>query len=296
MYPILPIVILIVLFLILWALFYFIFAGVAVNLRKAERHLSDKILRSKLKVWATTKYPGLSKLRQYVPTLIVLFIGIIMTLIVGDLFLDLAKSFQLSDSPVYTADHAINSWFQTERHLGLTEFFSILTSIAGPIGMGALIIIVAFLLIIRKHTASAVFIVSTSIGGFLLNAGLKMFFTRARPDAATAIAVADWYSFPSGHAMASFIVLGALAYLVLRLQLGWMLKSFLLAFITILILLVGMSRLYLGVHWTSDIFAGWSAGTLWLVWSIASYETLISVRTIRRKKKTRPHNSHNKNP
>src|SRR5207247_2088440 len=127
------------------------------------------------------------------------------------------------------------------------------TNIAGPIGMGILVAGVSVVLIIKKRVNSAVFIVLTALGGFLLNAGLKMIFVRARPDIATAIAVASWYSFPSGHAMASFVVLGSMAYLVLRMRLDWMARSALLALIIMMIVLVGMSRLYLGVHWISDI-------------------------------------------
>src|SRR5437763_7286284 len=110
--------------------------------------------------------------------------------------------------------------------------------------MGVLVAVVAISLFLQKKIASAIFTIVTAIGGFLLNAGLKAIFMRARPDAATAIALANWYSFPSGHAMASFIILGSMAYLTLRIASGWLVKSAIFSFIVMLIILVGMSRLY----------------------------------------------------
>src|SRR5207247_809431 len=111
---------------------------------------------------------------------IILAIGGAAGFIAGNLFLWSAESFRKADSPVYAIDHAVNIWFEGERHFGLTVFFSILTTAAGPIGMGALVVVISLVLIIRKRVASAIFIVSTAIGGFLLNAGLKMIFTRSR--------------------------------------------------------------------------------------------------------------------
>jgi undecaprenyl-diphosphatase len=105
-----------------------------------------------------------------------------------------------------------------------------------------------------------------------------MIFARARPDLASAIAEARWYSFPSGHAMGSFITFGTLAYLVLRQPWPWAAKSAGLAVAMTMVLLVGLSRVYLGVHWASDIVGGWSAGTVWMAFAVAAFELLVRLR------------------
>jgi undecaprenyl-diphosphatase len=115
-----------------------------------------------------------------------------------------------------------------------------------------------------------------------LNLGLKAIFERVRPPAATAIAAAQGYSFPSGHAMGSLIVLGSIGYVALRLPLRWKVKSAVLAALATAVVLVGLSRVYLGVHWLSDIAGGWSAGAVWLATASVAFETLLRIRQLRR--------------
>ncbi|HEV3074420.1 MAG TPA: phosphatase PAP2 family protein, partial [Thermoanaerobaculia bacterium] len=99
---------------------------------------------------------------------------------------------------------------------------------------------------------------------------------------ATAIAAAQGYSFPSGHAMGSLIVLGSIGYVALRLPLRWKVKSAVLAALATAVVLIGLSRVYLGVHWLSDIAGGWSAGAVWLATATVAFETLLRIRQLRR--------------
>ena len=138
--------------------------------------------------------------------------------------------------------------------------------------------VVAAILFSRKERASAIFLVVTAGAGALLNLALKLIFDRVRPDLALAISVAHGYSFPSGHAMGSFITFGALAYIVLRQTWPWLAKSAGLAIAMTMVVLVGLSRVYLGVHWASDIAGGWSAGTVWLASAVAAFETTLRLR------------------
>ena len=124
-------------------------------------------------------------------------------------------------------------------------------------------------------------IVTAGVGA-LLNLGLKLIYARARPDLTSAIAVARWYSFPSGHAMNSFITFGALAYIALRQPWSWMAKSAGMAVALTMATLITMSRVYLGVHWASDVVGGWSAGTVWLASTVTAFEMLLRVRQRRR--------------
>ncbi|HVR41558.1 MAG TPA: phosphatase PAP2 family protein, partial [Thermoanaerobaculia bacterium] len=92
------------------------------------------------------------------------------------------------------------------------------------------------------------------------------------PDLAQRLREAHGYSFPSGHAMGSTIVLGALAYLAFRVLVRWRWKSCALALGLTLILAISSSRIYLGVHWISDVGAGITAGLIWVISTTVAYE------------------------
>jgi membrane-associated phospholipid phosphatase len=112
------------------------------------------------------------------------------------------------------------------------------------------------------------------IGGELLNVLLKNIFARPRPVFEDPLQVAANYSFPSGHAMLSVIVYGLLAYFAL---LGIKSQGKRIAVIVgtiILVLLIGLSRIYLGVHYFSDVVGGYAAGAAWLAVCISGMEVV----------------------
>ena len=196
----------------------------------------------------------------------------------GYLFVELAEEARLTTSIVYRVDQAVHGWFGHERQPAVTVLLRAATDIGGTVGLATLVAVVAAPLLVRKERASAIFVVVTAGAGALLNLGLKLIFARARPDLASALAVARWYSFPSGHAMGSFITFGALAYLALRQPWPWVARSAGLAIALTMVVLVGVSRVYLGVHWASDIAGGWSAGTVWLISAVVAFEMLLRLR------------------
>lgn len=120
------------------------------------------------------------------------------------------------------------------------------------------------------------------LGGEVINQTLKFVIHRPRPDPIYALIHAYGYSFPSGHAMLSLVAYGLLAYfLVLKLQSRAARTLVICAFAT-LILLIGFSRLYLQVHYFSDVVAGYAAGGVWLS------SCILVADHLRRHKKTRP--------
>jgi membrane-associated phospholipid phosphatase len=270
----------VVVFLALWAALYFAFAALESGLRATVQRVSARVVRTRLARW-TVAHPGWSGLRSSASMVLVLALGGIAAFAAGWAFIEIAEQFRLTTSSLYHADHAVNAWFQNERHPGLTALLGAVTVAGGPLGMALVVMLVAAGLLLRKHPASAVFVMIAAAGGALLNLGLKTIFERVRPPAATAIAVAQGYSFPSGHAMGSFIVFGSIAYVVLRQPFRWKVKSALLAMLVTAVLLVGLSRVYLGVHWISDIAGGWSAGAVWLVTATVALEVLLRIRQLR---------------
>ncbi len=132
--------------------------------------------------------------------------------------------------------------------------------------------VAVFLAVRRQSHALALVVVSTG-GGFLLAQALKMVFARPRPDLVPHLAVVASSSFPSGHSMFSAVVYLTLGALLSQLVQERTLKAYFLGVACFLTFVVGLSRVYLGVHYPTDVLAGWSAGLAWALvcWMAASY-------------------------
>lgn len=126
-------------------------------------------------------------------------------------------------------------------------------------------------LVLRRKAHAAVFILLAVGSGVLLGSALKAFFARPRPDLVEHATAVYSSSFPSGHAMTAGIVYLTLAAVLSRLETRRWLKLYLLSLAVLVTVAVGASRVYLGVHWPSDVLAGWAAGSAWamLWWCLA---------------------------
>lgn len=113
----------------------------------------------------------------------------------------------------------------------------------------------------RHREATA--LTTATVGAVGLNVFLKELFRRARPTLWDYIVNVGHYSFPSGHAMVSTAVYGCIGYILAREFPQW--RTQILGSTTIVILAIGLSRLYLGVHWPTDVLAGYAVGLLWLI-------------------------------
>jgi undecaprenyl-diphosphatase len=136
----------------------------------------------------------------------------------------------------------------------------------------AVLAVVGFLMLAQAWRP-AVFTLVASGGGLVLSSLLKYTVDRPRPDLVPHGNLIYTSSFPSGHSMMSAVVYLTLAALVTRLIERRRLKGYALAVAMMLTLLVGVSRVYLGVHWPSDVVAGWAAGAAWALgcWMIARW-------------------------
>lgn len=132
------------------------------------------------------------------------------------------------------------------------------------------VIALGYLLIERKYHAAA-FLLVAMLGGTALSTLLKLGFDRPRPDLVAHGAQVYSASFPSGHALMSAVAYLTLGALLARVQKGHRAKIYFLAVAVVLTLLIGVSRLYLGVHWPTDVLAGWCIGAAWALtcWLIA---------------------------
>lgn len=125
--------------------------------------------------------------------------------------------------------------------------------------------------------SSAVTLGVAAVGAIGLNVLLKYLFGRARPALWNRIVEVGKYSFPSGHAMVSLVIYGLIGY-ILTTKFPQH-RRLIISLTVILIALIGFSRLYLGVHWPTDVAAGYAAGLVWLIACIMSLRVWRNYRT-----------------
>ncbi|WP_064091283.1 phosphatase PAP2 family protein [Rossellomorea aquimaris] len=152
----------------------------------------------------------------------------------------------------------------------LTTFMKSITFMGGVKWLTIFTICVVVILLFLKKHLLALFIALTISSGAGFNWLLKWIFKRERPDI-EALIEQGGYSFPSGHSMGSFIFYGALAFILFRALDHKRYKWASVVFVCTLVLLIGLSRVYLGVHYPSDILAGFTAGGAWLTLCIVLY-------------------------
>ena len=152
-------------------------------------------------------------------------------------------------------------------HIGAVD----ITSLGSVTVLGLIVLLAVLFLASLRRWSEAVMLVVGAVGGMEISQGLKQLFERARPDMAYRAVEAVNASFPSGHAMLSAVVYLTLGTLVARFAELRRVKVLVMVAAVLLTLLVGCSRIYLGVHWTTDVLAGWSLGAAWamLCWLAA---------------------------
>lgn len=143
----------------------------------------------------------------------------------------------------------------------MTPIVIIVTQLASPLFLAIITIV---LIILIKNNKIREYICANLIISTVLNFGLKNIVRRARPDEFRIIEEGG-YSFPSGHSMVSMAFYGLLIYLIYKKVNNKYLKNCLIILLSIIILLIGLSRIYLGVHYTSDVLAGFLLGVSYLI-------------------------------
>lgn len=143
------------------------------------------------------------------------------------------------------------------------------------LGSGSVVVLIVaaaiFYLLLIRRPATALFVFVAVAGGQVLSSLLKAGIDRPRPELVSHLANETTLSFPSGHAMLSAVTYLTLGALAARFLPGRTTKIYVLSLAVLTTLLVGISRVYLGVHWPSDVLAGWCAGFAWamLCWLAA---------------------------
>ena len=146
-----------------------------------------------------------------------------------------------------------------------------LTALGGVAVLSLLTVAVVGFLLIRRTYHAVGFVLIATVGGLVLSLLLKRSFARPRPELVSHLSAVYTSSFPSGHSMLSAVVYLTLGALLARLVEGPALKIYIILVAMLLTLLVGVSRVYMGVHYPTDVLAGWSVGLSWaiLCWLVA---------------------------
>lgn len=196
--------------------------------------------------------------------LIVIWVIFIISFLI---FLFVSKEVISRDQEIF--DYKVFSWIDKISSEGLTMVMRSITFFANREFVFVLALtIFLYFVFIKKHKWYSLKIPVVAIGSISLNLILKSMFDRPRPFL-THLVEASGHSFPSGHAMISFSFYGLLIYLIWKEVQNKTLRIFLVVFFLILIHLIGFSRIYLKVHFASDVIAGFSLGIIWLIMSIA---------------------------
>ena len=199
---------------------------------------------------------GRAFLRKYGWRLFLLLVGLMLPLW-G--FAELAD--EVREGEPFEFDEPILYLARDLANAGFDRAFQLFSALGYEWGVVPLDILLVAALALKRRVREALFAGLALAGSALLNLGTKQLFARERPSLWESIAPEHTYSFPSGHAMGSMTLAWVCVLLAWRTR--W--RFPVLAVVTAFTLLVGLSRVYLGVHFPSDILAGWAAASIWAV-------------------------------
>lgn len=223
----------------------------------------------KLKEILITKFSQYNKNLPYIITLIVALI-----IVVGGINLFIELTDTLPTEVLANYDTKVTQFVISYRNPFLTQYFRFVTEVGDLYGY-LIVVVICFLISILvfkrwKYVAQTTLVLLLAS---VSNMILKRFIDRARPGIEHLVSV-ETLSYPSGHAMSAMAFYGFVAYLFYRFKMNIVLKITAILLLIILILSIGISRIYLGVHFPSDILGGYIAGFIWVVFCVLIFDMI----------------------
>jgi membrane-associated phospholipid phosphatase len=197
------------------------------------------------------------------------------------LFIVSKLSEEVLEQEAFAFDKNFLLWLHQFANPTLDQLMLFTTEIGNPTTVVTVAVITLAILWWRSYRLEAMVFAITCLGGAILNTGLKLFFSKVRPQLWKQLIVETSFSFPSGHAIGSIVLYGFIAYLLASFYPKY--SPIIYTLVVILIGMIGISRLYLGVHWLTDIIAGYGVGFLWLMVCI----TILKLQRLRQGEITR---------
>ncbi|MEU4601226.1 phosphatase PAP2 family protein [Nocardia sp. NPDC023988] len=178
-------------------------------------------------------------------------------------------------------DVRVLDWMIAHRSEPLTTVARVITDLGGTVAMTILALVTVIWLLARRDLPVAALVGVTSLGAGALVWGIKRIVDRHRPPMDSRLVTELSLSYPSGHSLGSAAVGGVVAIaLVPRLRRVWVRRTAV-GVAVVFPIAVGLSRVYLGVHWITDVLAGWIVGLLWLTLSVTLFTRLHARSTTR---------------
>jgi undecaprenyl-diphosphatase len=239
-----------------------------------ERRVAE---RRAFSAWSNLIYRALrasaSKAETLVGALgIFLIAGLIVAAIGVAIFVELAGHVRSGSTQAF--DDSVIRWLGAHHSTGMDTVMLEITAL----GTGTVVIMVvavaALFLVLSQHKYSALLLLASTLGGIVLNAVLKLGFNRPRPSLFVPAVHTVSSSFPSGHAMSSAIAYSTVAYLAARLHKRKWARWLVMTAALIVVALISFSRMYLGVHYPSDVIAGVTIGLAWAGFCMATLEAI----------------------
>ncbi|MGB3403245.1 MAG: phosphatase PAP2 family protein [Microcoleaceae cyanobacterium] len=169
-------------------------------------------------------------------------------------------------------DTTILQYFLSIQNQILTQFFIVISFLGKPSLLLLINLMFSIFIWLKKQKFIAIIFLIIGNGAAGFNLFLKSSLARDRPELWDRIIEVKYLSFPSGHAMGSIVIYGLIGYYLMNQFKPW--RWLILTLTSILILLIGLSRLYLGVHWPTDVIAGYIMGSIWLTIAILIIEII----------------------
>jgi undecaprenyl-diphosphatase len=191
-----------------------------------------------------------------------LAIGILLALGAGMFFGWLGD--EVLEGETQALDDLLRGWVNRHASPALTELMRAASTWGAPRVLGVIGAVVAAAFLAHGWRRGALLVTVTLVGAALLDGGLKLLFGRERPAAFFDYPSPTSYSFPSGHALFATAFFGGVAVLLWARMRSTALRAVVWCAAVVLILLVGFSRIYLGVHYPTDVAGGFAAGTVWV--------------------------------
>ncbi|MGB3612558.1 MAG: phosphatase PAP2 family protein [Elainellaceae cyanobacterium] len=212
-------------------------------------------LKSLATSWMRRVHP---RLMSFIATVGLFWLGVCFLILLG-----LSKlSEEVLEQEAFAFDESILLWVHQFANPTLNRLMLAITELGNPSTVVPLACNGFAWLCLRRYWETAVLFAVTCAGGAILSTGLKLVFSKVRPALWPQLITETTYSFPSGHALGSMVLYGLLAYLVAHRYPK--VSGLVYGAAAMLIGAIGLSRLYLGMHWPTDVLAGYAVGFLWL--------------------------------
>lgn len=210
---------------------------------------------------------------------------LLMALVAGGIYTFVAVANDVSENELQRFDNGLLLLFRQPGDVSapigpswVAQSVVEITTLGGyPVLVTLVTAIAGFLLVYRKF-GPAIFMLASIISGTMVSHLLKIVYDRPRPDIVDHLVATHTASFPSGHATMSAVVYLTLATMIVRLVDDVAVRIYVILMAVLLTFMVGMSRIYLGVHWPSDVIAGWALGT---AWACLSWLAVTALRALR---------------